>query len=96
MAPVYRAVWARTFETVHIYGDFSPEDGNSVFLRNVGIYLQVYLPFFAQKTNTDIITAVRTWNLKFAVRNQYLELLVLDLLAFSVLYLVKNSRALGK
>jgi hypothetical protein len=38
---------------------FSPEDGDSMFLLNVGIYLQIH----TAKTNTDIFTAARTLNL---------------------------------
>jgi hypothetical protein len=40
---------------------FSPEDGDSMFLRNVGIYLRIYT---ASKTqNIVILPAVRTSNL---------------------------------
>jgi hypothetical protein len=43
--------------------NFSPEDGNSIFIRNVGIYLRGQKPPH-RKNNTDIVTAMRTSNLK--------------------------------
>jgi hypothetical protein len=52
------AVWTR--ETAVC----SPEDGDSMFLRNVGIYLQVHTAGVStQKNRIDIFTAVRTSNL---------------------------------
>jgi hypothetical protein len=38
---------------------FSPEDGDSIFLRNAGIYPGVYMTLQRQKINI-IFTAVRT------------------------------------
>jgi hypothetical protein len=39
---------------------FRAEDGDSVFLRNVGIYLRIYTA-----SKSIILTAVRTSNLTF-------------------------------
>jgi hypothetical protein len=37
--------------------DFSPEDGDSMFLRNVGIYLQVHMASHSRET-----TSISLWN----------------------------------
>jgi hypothetical protein len=38
---------------------YCPEDGGSIFLRNVGIYIQVHTALQPRKTNIDIINAIQ-------------------------------------
>jgi hypothetical protein len=44
-------------ETFCLYTRFSPEDGDSMFLRNGGIYLQLHT---ALQPNMDIFTIAKT------------------------------------
>jgi hypothetical protein len=52
---------------------FSPEASGNMFLRNAGIYLQVYTALQPKKCNIDIFTTVRTSSLiKLIDRPRYL------------------------
>jgi hypothetical protein len=51
-----------------------PDDGGSMFLRNVGIYQQVHTTLQLQRTNIDIFTAVRTSNHTFSNKSVPIEL----------------------
>jgi hypothetical protein len=43
-----------------VFLNLNPEDGGSIFIRNIGVYLKVYKPLVPQKTITKIFTAVRS------------------------------------
>jgi hypothetical protein len=51
---------------------FTPEDGGSMFLRNVDVYMQVRTALQARRPRMDIFTEMRNSNLTVKYKNKNL------------------------
>lgn len=51
----------------HTVPTLSPKDGDGMFLRNIGIYLQIHTASLSQINNIAIYTAVRTPKLTYLI-----------------------------